>query len=177
MVILPRQYAVFICTPKAASQSVSRWLESQFREDGEGGFTVEGLHDYHANLAEAAKYCADQVDLYALWSFCFVRNPYDRFASYCAFTGEEVEAALEKAAIGTERLLYPQVHFAKDVNKVYRFEDLHSAIIDISSRIGGNVSAFEKLNASDSFVKLTREHKQRIAEIYACDFEAFGYEV
>lgn len=182
MIILPEQDLVFVAVPRTGSMSMSQWLERAFRSDNHMQFPVESLHDWHANLAEAVE--VSGFPLRRMWSFCVVRNPFDRLVSSCA--------ALEprflddpgywiRQALNSEfnRWTQPQTYFTEDVSKVYRFENLNQAVGELRDRfdIPSDVEfRHEHETEHEHYRAYFDDSMKKVAmERYASDFEAFGY--
>jgi hypothetical protein len=72
----------------------------------------------------------------------------------------------------------PQVEWLRDVrpDKIYKVENLDEFIRDISKRWGIKLGSMPHLNRSPGHgIELRREDKALIEQIYAEDFERFGY--
>lgn len=139
MIILPDQDAVFVGVPRAASMSMHRWLELGLRGGEPSPFPVESMNEWHASLSEAAH--ASGFPLLRMWSFCIVRNPFDRLVSHCAFTdidfSVDPRASVARALEEPETLwTRPQVHWAGDVETRFKYEQLSSAVEVIRRKLG-----------------------------------------
>lgn len=136
MITLPNHEAVFVGVPRAASLSISRWLEPL--KCGEALCEAERMHHFHASLHEAAEVCA--YPLFRCWSFAVVRNPFDRIVSYCAMFDVDwgidpagcVRRSLESPV---NRWTMPQSDIVRSVKTLYRFEALDECIADIAERL------------------------------------------
>lgn len=136
------------------------------------------------------------------YSFCVVRNPYDRAVSsyhyhvktdyegqlmprYPKLKSYSFEQYLQLRIKHNEFLLMPQVNFIQrrdglpNVKKIFRFENLQGAINEMNRDLGIEL-ALEHLNASPrpanyrSFYNETTF--QMVSEIYQQDIETFKYE-
>lgn len=131
-------------------------------------------------------------------SFAIVRNPYDRFASCLAMfspggrfaiddlTASDVLARLRrddfsgshKHEVLREHCL-PMMHSYFQLNKVdriFRFENLAEEWRNIAEFIGASVSPMPHVGPRQVAISLTDADRETVREIYAEDFEAFGYD-
>lgn len=187
MFIIPEMGACFVAIPKTGSQTIAAWLQNNFRDDNSVVYAVESLHDWHANIEEVEATGELPFSIYDMWSFAMVRNPFDRLVSYCAqncpeFQTHPRDVLREKllAAIAGEedRWMLPQSYFARNVKKLYRFEELPAAAIDIANRLGIHDAALPHVNKSsrDRYpAYYDSELKSMVEHYYAEDLAAFGY--
>ena len=131
----------------------------------------------------------------SFFKFAFVRNPFDRFVSYCAFVTREGDAfqrdpkAVMREVLAnppSEHILFhPQHSFISDASGqvladyVGRVEEMQKSYDEISARIGIPTATLEKVNASNR--QNYREYFDQsliegVAKLYARDLELFGYE-
>lgn len=131
----------------------------------------------------------------SFFKFAFVRNPFDRFVSYCAFItreGDEFEddpKAVMRDVLANPPLdhilFHPQHGFITDASGgvladyVGRVEEMQESYDEISSRIGIPTARLEKVNATKR--RNYREYFddqliEGVAKLYARDLELFGYE-
>lgn len=131
----------------------------------------------------------------SFFKFAFVRNPFDRFISYCAFVTREGDAfqrdpkAVMREVLAnppSEHILFhPQHSFISDASGqvladyVGRVEEMQKSYDEISARIGIPTAPLEKVNASNR--QNYREYFDQtliegVAKLYARDLELFGYE-
>lgn len=182
MLILPDQNAVFVAVPRTASKSMTQWLERALRSGGAPLGEAESLHDHHASLGEAVD--VSGWPLFRMWSFCVVRNPFDRLVSWAAMSDPafsfDPRASLE-ALLDAEpsRWTLPQVYFADGVTQVYRFEELDRAVADLQQRFEIDES-FQFLHEHETDREPYRRYfdgelRAEVQRRYAADFEAFGY--
>ncbi|MGH8053581.1 MAG: sulfotransferase family 2 domain-containing protein [Stenotrophomonas sp.] len=153
--IISKPYGViYVAVPKTASQSLSLLLDRRLKAD-DVPYEAESMCDFHATLREAE--AVTHLPLENYWSFAFVRNPFDRFVSYCAGhldgfainPGATLWHALELARQGENRWLVPQATFIEGVSKVYRFEQINEAIADIADRLQIDLDELPRVNISD----------------------------
>lgn len=184
MIISKTYGVVYVAIPKTASQSLSSLLEQRLKEPGEGTLEEEVLHDWHASLDEAKEVSALPLENY--WSFAFVRNPFDRFVSYCAGhvpgfdldPGNVLRQTVHEAQRGENRWLLPQIHFLNGVRRIYRFEHLNEAIDDLARRLEVDLSNVPRLNVSEreSYAGYYDDDlKQAVADLYATDLLNLDY--
>jgi hypothetical protein len=125
-------------------------------------------------------------------SFCFVRNPWERFGSahrYIVGRGEvpdfpdDLNVAARRLRDGDPRLLAlysirPQLAYARDVDIVGRFEALEEGFAAICRDLGIRAE-LPHANASGSPVphasRMSGTTVVILAEVYRQDVEAFGY--
>ena len=151
---------------------------------GHGHITLEELRPHVKAEAWAS-----------FFKFAFVRNPFDRFVSYCAFiTRESEEFANDPQAVMRDVLanpphnhilFHPQHSFVTDrsgallADYVGRVEEMQKSYDEISARVGIPTSRLEKVNATKR--RNYREYFddkliEGVAKLYARDLELFGYE-
>lgn len=131
----------------------------------------------------------------SFFKFAFVRNPFDRFVSYCSFMtrfrGEFLAAPQRVMSHFIQNppvqhiLFQPQHNFVCDADGklltdyVGRVEEMQQSYDEICSRIGIPSATLEKVNTStranyrdyynDELIK-------GVAKLYGRDLELFGYE-
>lgn len=129
------------------------------------------------------------------FKFAFVRNPFDRFVSYCAFITRDGDAfqrnpkAVMRAMLANPPhnhiLFHPQHSFITDASGglladyVGRVEEMQKCYDEIAGRIGIPSTKLDKVNATER-----RDYRdyfdpaliEGVAKLYARDLELFGYE-
>ena len=131
----------------------------------------------------------------SFFKFAFVRNPFDRFVSYCAFItrdGDEFErdprVVMRDVLANPPHdhiLFHPQHSFFTDASGgvladyVGRVEEMQKSYDEVSARIGIPTTTLEKVNATKR--RNYREYFDEpliegVAKLYARDLELFGYE-
>lgn len=185
MIISKSKGVIYVAVPKTGSQSLSLLLERRLKAADECPYEAEAMHDFHASLAEAKE--ITPLPLQNYWSFAFVRNPYDRFISYCAGhvnnfhvdPANAIALALEQAQQGRNRWLLPQSYFLHGVRKVYRYEQMNEALADLSKRLELDLSDLPRINVSERepyagyYDDALRE---AVGEVYRSDLLNLDYE-
>ncbi len=205
MIVSFRHRFIFAAIPKTGTHAVRQALRAQLGpEDIEQvGLFVESkfpipelaaLRHGHLSLDQLRPYLPpEQFD--AFFKFAFVRNPFDRFISYCAFM-TRVRGELEARPHQVMRhyidnpqwqhvLFQPQYSFVSDADGnllsdyVGRVEQMQRSYDDIAQRIGIPPTLLAKVNATkrrDYRDYYTPELADGVAKLYARDLELFGYE-
>jgi hypothetical protein len=196
---------VFVAVPKTGTHAVRRALRAHLGpEDIEqvGLFVhkrlpipeLAALEHGHISLQQLRPHLPpEQFD--GLFKFAFVRNPFDRFVSFCAFM-TRVEKQFERDPHKVmsffiqnppwHRILFqPQNSFVTDQtgkllsDHVGRVEEMQRSYDEIAHRIGIPTTQLEKVNASerrDYRDYYTPQLVDGVARLYARDLQLFGYE-
>ena len=205
MILSHRHKFIFTAIPKTGTHAVRRALREHLGpEDQEQvGLFVEKRFDHealaaikhgHITLAQLRPHLA--ADVFAgYYKFAFVRNPFDRFVSYCAFMTRD-KGEFERNPRGVMRhlltnppqghlLFKPQHAFITDENSVLltdaigRVEEMQRSYDAICARIGIPSAALERgVNASrhqDYRSYYNPSLVDGVAALYARDLELFGY--
>ena len=152
------------------------------------------LQHGHLSLEQVRPYLRPEVWA-SCFKFAFVRNPFDRFISYCAFVtrdDEEFERDPQRVMREIVReppndhiLFQPQYTFVTDPNGallsdyIGRVEDMQKSYDEICARIGIPTATLEKVNASKRAPYreyFDKELIDGVARLYARDLELFDYE-
>lgn len=205
MIISFARKFIFAAIPKTGTHAVRQALRANLApEDIEQvGLFVErkfpipelaALGHGHLTLQEVRPHLPpEQFD--SFFKFAFVRNPFDRFISYCAFM-TRVRGELETKPHQVMRfyidkpqwqhvLFQPQHHFVCDAagslltDYIGRVEEMQQSYDHIAHRIGIPTTALQKVNATrrrDYRSYYTPELVDEVAKLYARDLELFGYE-
>lgn len=196
---------IFVAIPKTGTHAVRQALRAHLGPDDmeQVGLFVHkrlpiaelaALEHGHLSLQQLRPHLSrEQFD--SFFKFAFVRNPFDRFISFCAFM-TRVEKQFEKDPHKVmnffiqnppwHRILFqPQHSFVTGANfeqladYVGRVEQMQDSYDEIARRIGVPTTQLEKVNASErreyrSYY--TPELVDGVARLYARDLELFGYE-
>ena len=196
---------IFVATPKTGTHAVRQALREQLGPDDieQVGLFVNKRFPYaeianisHGHLAvrEVRPFLGDDVcDAY--FKFAFVRNPFDRFVSYCAFMTRQ-QGAFDIDPQGTMReILFrlrplQHIHFQPqwtlladaqgrlDMDMVGRVETMQESYDAACAKIGIASRALDRVNSSrrgDYRQYYDQALIDGVAELYAGDLERFGY--
>jgi hypothetical protein len=188
MIVSQDKKFVFLAIPKTASMSLHQHLYSQVEAEYNSPLLeLCRAFDGHGTLREMKQLLPFSIE--GFFSFAVVRNPFDRFISYCASLPEFelnpeqcIVKQLDEAQRYSNRFLWPQTFFTHDgdsflLNQVLMFEHLADDFIFIAKRFGLDPN-LPQLNGG------TRKHyreyfrpetRLRIETIYAKDLVRFGY--
>lgn len=204
MIVSHRHQFIFAAIPKTGTHSVRMALREHLADDDleQVGLFVDRklpfpelaqLRHGHIGLAQIQPHVGEAA-FARYFKFAFVRNPFDRFVSFCAFM-TRAEGHFDRApqvvmrhflANPSEHILFrPQHSFVTDAagklmtDHVGRVETMQQSYDEIAQRIGVPSAPLEKVNTS------RREDYRRyydqplidgVARLYARDLELFGYE-
>lgn len=207
MIISERHKFIFVAIPKTGTHSVRRALRPQLGEadlEQVKLFTskqlpipeLARLGHGHISLAQLRPFI-EPAKFESYFKFAFVRNPFDRFVSYCAFMTREQKHIFERDPGAVMRhflftapplkhiLFQPQHSFVTGpdgellTDYVGRVELMQSSFDEICDRIGIERSKLGKANES-SRTDYRRYYDQElidgVAKLYARDLELFAYE-
>lgn len=142
-----------------------------------------------------------QADFDSYFKFAVVRNPYDRIVSEYLYRFQKTSWWRTPGAVkflkrtypndisDTARHMVPQTRYVQNeageviVDRVLHFETMGDEIEALSEQIFGEHRSLPHINKTkagktkDKKVKLRKRMQPLIAEMYAEDFEAFGYDV
>lgn len=206
MIISHRHGFVFAAIPKTGTHSVREALRAHMGpEDAEQArLFVEKVMPYpelaklghgHISLTEARPVLGEDA-FTRYFKFAFVRNPWDRFVSYCAFTTSK-QGAFERDPQAVMRhflfvapprghlIAFPQHQFVCDADgalladQLGRVEDMQASYDAIAARIGipsaplGHVNTSRHRGYRDYY---DQQLIDGVARLYARDIELFGYD-
>lgn len=196
---------IFVAMPKTGTHSVRQALREHLGPDDieqVGLFVnkrfpfddVARIRHGHLSVRQMRPYLGDAVcDDY--FKFTFVRNPFDRFVSYCAFMTRQ-HGEFERDPQGTmRRILFDlrpmdHVHFqpqytlltndagALEMDVIGRVERMQDDYDAICARIGIPSRALDKVNGSkrgDYREYYDQALIDGVTELYRRDLELFGY--
>jgi hypothetical protein len=205
MIVSFRHKFVFAAIPKTGTHAVRQALRAHLGpEDIEQvglfvrkSFPIAELAQIkhgHISLEQLRPHLPDgQFD--SFFKFAFVRNPFDRFVSYCAFmTRFEGQFLAQPHRVMNHFLsnppkghvlFWPQSTFVCDAqgklltDYVGRVEEMQRSYDEICTHIGIASTQLEKVNASARATYqgyYTSDLREGVARLYARDLELFGYE-
>jgi len=197
---------LFVAVPKTGSQAVRTNLRPSLREgdweqsvfDEARLFPVPRLAQLghgHIKVKEIQPFLLPGM-WQNLFSFAFVRNPFDRFVSFCSFynsdemthgsdPAETMKRMIGDPALRDHVLLQPQHQFLEDENGdlavsfIGRYESLHRDFGKVCEQLNRSSVELETVNASTRRPlarSFDRELEDMVRDIYHLDFEKFGYD-
>lgn len=205
MIISLAHKFVFVAIPKTGTHAVRRALREHMgpQDLEQVGLFVKRqfpipelarLQHGHLSLAQVRPYFKPE-EWSSLFKFAFVRNPFDRFISYCAFM-TRVQGEFERNPQDVMRqylarppwqhvLFQPQHSFVTDAEGallcdfIGRVETMQQSYDQIAEHIGIPPAALERVNPSrrlDYRQYYDQDLIDGLAKLYARDLECFGYE-
>jgi len=206
MIISHQHRFIFAAVPKTGTHSVRQALREHLSEDDieQVGLFVNKRFPYeelaairhgHLGLQQVRPYVGEDV-FNGYCKFAFVRNPYDRFVSYCAFMTRDGDQFARSPRQVMEHFLFrepPQNHIlfqpqsatltgedgALLTDMVGRVEDMQASYEAICVRIGIPSRPLAQVNGSkrgDYRQYYDDALRDGVAKRYARDFELFGYD-
>ena len=205
MIISRKHKFIFVAVPKTGTHSVRRALREHMGPDDleQVRLFVEKTFPWpelaavghgHIGLAEVQPFLGDDFSSY--FKFAFVRNPFDRFVSYCAFMTREM-GAFDRDPKGVMRhllfaappmrhiLFQPQHSFVTTrdgellSDKIGRVEEMQQSYDEICATIGIPSAGLEKANSSkhgDYRQYYDQQLIDGVAKLYGRDLELFDYD-
>lgn len=206
MIVSHRRRFIFVAVPKTGTHAVRRALREQL---GEGDVEQVGLfvnkrfpwedlaaiQHGHLSLQQVRPYLGEEA-FNGYFKFAFVRNPFDRFVSYCAFMLRGGDAFQQRPREVMRHFLFeepPENHIlfqpqasllvGEDgktllADKVGRVEDMQGSYDAICARIGIPSRPLDRVNGSrrgDYHPYYDHVLMDGVAARYAQDLELFGY--
>ncbi|NCP14056.1 MAG: sulfotransferase family protein [Sphingomonadales bacterium] len=182
---------VFVHNPKTAGRSIVRLL----RLDDADSFRF--AHVYASTIR--SKFLQDDWDQF--FSFCVVRNPWERYVSLYKFQRSPMYAAMLRNNLSSliagrfglnDWIEYNAMSEAKanwfgidqkrwweGVTTVFRFEDIEAAMQELAARFGSTVAVPHENASKASGRAFTEQLNDRskaiIAELDRATIEEFGY--
>lgn len=206
MIISNRHHFIFVAVPKTGTHSVRQALREQMGEEDieQVGLFVNKrfpmpelaqIRHGHLTLRQVEPFLPT-ADFRSYFKFGFVRNPFDRFVSYCAFMTRDQDVFEHDPRKVMHHLLFtapphghilfqPQHHFfvGEDgellTDYVGRIEQMQSSYDEICRRIGIPSRPLDKVNSSrrgDYRAYYDEQLIDGVTRLYARDLELFGYE-
>lgn len=205
MIVSALHKYIFVAIPKTGTHAVRRALREHMGPNDleQVGLFVQKrfpipelarLQHGHLTLQQIRPYMRPE-EWTSFFKFAFVRNPFDRFVSYCAFmtrdSGEfEREPQKVMRHFGANPpwahiLFQPQHSFIAGedggllTDQLGRVEEMQQSYDGIAARIGIPTANLDHVNSSKR--RDYREYYdqaliERVAKLYARDLELFGYE-
>lgn len=205
MIISFRHQFIFIAIAKTATHAFRNALRPHLAANDweqcvlfeKKYFPVEALAEIghgHLSLQQVKPFILPPM-FENYFKFCTVRNPYDRFVSFCRFINRD-NRLMQTDLLGTmkkiisdrknhRRILFrPQFEFVTDkdenllVDYVCRFENLQSDFDKVCEKLNFPKTNLKKTNSTDSINYQSfydEELTAMVREFYLKDFEIFGY--
>jgi hypothetical protein len=206
MIISHKHRFIFAAVPKTGTHSVRQALRGHMgaQDIEQVGLFVNKRFPYedlaairhgHLSLRQVRPHLGEEA-FGSYFKFAFVRNPFDRFVSYCAFMTRDGGAFLRQPQVVMEHLLFrappeqhilfqPQASVLVDddgrtllADMVGRVEEMQASYDAICARIGIPSSRLQQVNGSergDYRQYYTPALVDAVASRYALDLELFGY--
>lgn len=205
MIISHQHRFVFAAVPKTGTHSVRQALREHMSEEDieQVGLFVNKRFPYeqlaairhgHLSLVQVRPFLGEET-FREYFKFAFVRNPYDRFVSYCAFMSRDTDAFQHSPQAVMRHFLFlqppeqhilfqPQSTLLVDADgllladMVGRVEDMQSSYDQVCERIGIPTRQLDQVNRSkrdDYRQYFDAELKAEVERRYARDFELFDY--
>lgn len=206
MIVSHRHRFIFAAIPKTGTHSVRHALRKHLGPDDmeqarlfvEKAFPIPELARLghgHISLTEVRPFLGEE-EFAAFVKFAFVRNPFDRFISYCAFATSR-EGSFERDPQRVMRhflfnapphqhiIFRPQHLFvtgadgAMLADQIGKVEDMQSSYNAIAARIGIPTTPLDHANRSRRGAYrdyYDQELVDGVAKIYARDLALFGYD-
>jgi Sulfotransferase family len=205
MIISHKHKFIFFAIPKTGTHAVRQVLREHMGPDDieqvglfvQKRFTFPELKDFtsgHLSAKQIRPVLGEDI-FNEYFKFAFVRNPFDRFISYCAFmsrgTGEFAAKPKEfmkyvlKDLRPLDHLLYrPQYEFIVDqdnrlaVDYVGRNESMQESYEEICLKLGIPVAQLALVNSSKHLPYMEyydEEIYSLVANLYKKDIEIFNY--
>ena len=205
MIISRRHRFIFAAIPKTGTHSVRQALREHLADDDieQVGLFVNKRFPFeelarirhgHLSLEQVRPYIGEE-SFSGFFKFAFVRNPFDRFVSYCAFMSREGQAFAADPRGVMKHILFrlkpeqhvlfrPQHSFVTDADGrlladyIGRVEDMQASYESICRRIGIPSRQLDRVNSSSRHAYQDYYDAQLIdgvSSYYRKDLELFGY--
>ena len=206
MIVSHRHRFIFTAIPKTGTHAVRQALRVHLGPDDieQVGLFVDKRFPFpelarishgHLALQQVRPFLGEEA-FAAYCKFAYVRNPFDRFVSYCAFMTRSDGAFLREPKAVMRHFLFtapplqhvlfaPQHRFLVDdsgrllTDAIGRVEDMQGSHDAICARIGVPTATLEKVNGSrrgDYRGYYDAPIKAGVAALYQRDLELFGYD-
>jgi hypothetical protein len=207
MIISHQHRFIFAAVPKTGTHAIRRALRAQLGADDleqvglfvHKRFPFPQLADIehgHIALAQIRPILGEPI-FGEYFKFAFVRHPFERFVSYCAFMTRQNGnferdplACMKRIARDVRPLHHvnfrPQHEFVTDADGrpladfVGRTEDMQAGFDAVCARLGLQTSELERVNTSSHLPYrhyFDDELTDLVTELYRVDLDMFGYDV
>jgi hypothetical protein len=205
MIISALHKFIFVAVPKTGTHSVRQALRQHMgpKDLEQVGLFVKKhfpirelaqLQHGHLSLQQIRPYLRPE-EWQSFFKFAFVRNPFDRFVSYCAFMTRDsgqfegdpkavmhqmlAKPPLQHILFQPQNLLVTDAEGQLLTDYIGRVEEMQRSYDEICERIGIPTAELEKVNSSRR--KDYRDYYDQplidgVAKLYARDLELFGYQ-
>lgn len=206
MIISYRHQFIFAAVPKTGTHAVRQALREQLADDDveQVGLFVNrrfpwadlaAIQHGHLSLRQVRPYVGEDV-FDGCFKFAFVRNPFDRFVSYCAFMLRGGDVFQQRPRDVMHHFLFreppeqhilfqPQASLLVDedgrtvlTDRIGRVEDMQASYAAICADIGIPARPLDRVNGSrhgDYRRYYDRTLIDGVAARYAQDLDLFGY--
>lgn len=206
MIVSHRHRFIFVAVPKTGTHSVRQALRAHMGPDDmeqarlfvEKQFPIEelaALKHGHLSFEQVRPFLGEETFASYL-KFAFVRNPFDRFISYCSFATSQ-QGTFESDPKGVMRhfalrappcnhiIFRPQHRFLTgpdgelQTDFLGRVETMQASYDTVATHLGIESSPLDHANQSrrgDYRDYYDQELIDAVARIYARDLELFGYD-
>ena len=206
MIVSHRHRFIFAAVPKTGTHAVRQALREQLGDEDveQVGLFVHkrfpwadlaAIQHGHLSLRQVRPYLGEDA-FNSYCKFAFVRNPFDRFVSYCAFMLRGNDAFQQQPREVMNHMLFrdpPEHHIlfqsqasllvGEDgrtllADSIGHVEDIQGCYDAICARIGIPARALDRINGSrhaDYRVYYDQTLIDGVAARYAQDLELFGY--
>ena len=206
MIVSHQHRFIFVAIPKTGTHSVRQALRAHLGPDDieQVGLFVNKRFPFaplaqikhgHLSLEQVRPFIGEQA-FAEYFKFAFVRNPFDRFVSYCAFMTRANDAFARDPRAVMRHILYklrpldhilfrPQHELLVDAeghlasDQVGRVEEMQASYDAICARIGIPSAELGQVNTSRRGAYrdyYDPELVEGVAELYRRDLELFGYQ-
>ena len=205
MIISRRHRYIFVAIPKTGTHSVRQALRQHLADDDleQVGLFVNRRFPFtdlaairHGHLSlQQVRPCLEQGEFESYFKFAFVRNPFDRFVSYCAFMSREsgqfavdptgfMRHVLFEMRPDQHILFQPQHLLLTDAaggllsDYVGRVEEMQASYDHVCGKLGFQSTALGRVNSSqrgDYRQYYDDELIAGVSDYYHRDLELFGY--
>jgi hypothetical protein len=206
MIVSHRHRFIFAAVPKTGTHAVRRALREQMGEEDleQVGLFIDkrfpwedlaAIRHGHLSLRQVRPYVGEEA-FADYFKFAFVRNPFDRFVSYCAFMLRDGDVFQRRPRDVMRHFLFqqppeqhilfqPQASLLVDedgkillTDQFGRVEEMQASYDSLCARIGIPSRPLDRVNGTkreDYRIYYDQELIDGVAARYAQDIELFGY--